>query len=95
MTLRAIMQEEEATTIAIAQKAMTKHYDKKHISPDFSTGYAFLPLGAGNSIPAVRKQKFTQQRIGPFKILELVGKGKAYRRQLPPQCKSLPDHRFS
>ena len=70
--------------IAIAQKAMTKYYDRKHISPDFSTGYAFLRLGAGYSIPAVWKQKLGQQRIGPFKILEVVGKGKAYRLQLPP-----------
>ena len=77
--LRTVMQEEAATAIAIAQKAMTKHYDRKHISPDFSTGYAFLRLGAGYSIPAVWKKKLGQQRIGPFKILEVVGKGKAYR----------------
>jgi hypothetical protein len=63
---------------------MTKHYDVKHATPDFSAGYAFLRLGAGYSIPAVRKQKLAQQRIGPFKILEMVGKGKAYRLQLPP-----------
>jgi len=81
--LRTAMQEEAATAIAIAQKAMTKHHDRKHISPDFSTGYAFLRLGAGYSIPAVRKQKLAQQRIGPFKIIEVVGKGKAYRLQLP------------
>jgi len=82
--LRTAMQEEAATANAIAQKAMTKHHDRKHISPDFSTGYAFLRLGAGYSIPAVRKQKLAQQRIGPFKIIEVVGKGKAYRLQLPP-----------
>ena len=82
--LRTVMQEEAATAIAIAQKAMTKHYDKKHISPDFSTGYAFLRLGAGYSIPAIQKQKLAQQRVGPFRILEVVGKGKAYRLQLPP-----------
>jgi len=82
--LRTVMQEEAATAIAIVQKAMTKHYDRKHILPDFSTGYAFLCLGAGYSIPAVQKQKLGQQCIGPFKILEVVGKGKAYRLQLPP-----------
>jgi len=82
--LRTVMQEEAATAIAIAQKAMTRHYDKKHISPDFSTGYPFLRLGAGYSIPAIQKQKLAQQRVGPFKILEVVGKGKAYRLQLPP-----------
>jgi len=63
---------------------MTKHHGRKHISPDFSTGYAVLRLGAGYSIPAVRKQKLAQQRIDPFKIIEVVGKGKAYRLQLPP-----------
>jgi len=82
--LRTVMQEEAATAIAITQRAMSKHYDKKHISPNFSTGYAFLCLGAGYSIPAVPKQKLTQQRVGPFKILKVVGKGKAYRLQLPP-----------
>jgi len=69
---------------------MSKHYDKKHISPDFSTGYAFLHLGAGYSIPAVRKQKLAQQRIGPFKILKVVGRGKAYRLQLPPSYEIHP-----
>jgi len=81
---RTVKQEEATTAIAIAQRAISKHYDKKHISPDFSTGYAFLRLGAGYSIPAVRKQKLAQQRVGPFKILKVVGKGKAYRLQLPP-----------
>jgi len=82
--LRTVMQEEESTAIAIAQKAMTKHYDAKGTAPDFSCGYAFLRLGVGYSIPAVRKQKLAQQCIGPFKILEIVGKGKAYKLQLPP-----------
>jgi len=82
--LRAVMQEEAATSIALAQKAMTKHYDRRHIWPYFSTGYAFLCLRAGYSIPAVRKQKLAPQRVGPFKILVVVGKGKAYRLQLPP-----------
>jgi len=81
---RTVMQEEAAMAIAIAQRAMSKHYDKKHISPDFSTGYTFLCLGAGYSIPAVRKQKLAQQQVGPFKILKVVRNGKAYRLQLPP-----------
>jgi len=79
-----VAQEEAATAIAIAQRAMAKHYDAKRTVPDFSTGYAFLRLGAGYSIPSTRKRKLAQQRIGPFKILEIVGKGKAYRLQLPP-----------
>jgi len=59
--LRTVMQEEASTAIAIAQKAMTKHYDAKRTAPDFSSGYAFLHLGAGYSIPATRKQKLAQQ----------------------------------
>jgi len=31
----------------------------------------------------VRKKKLAQQRIGLFRILEVVGKGKAYKLQLP------------
>jgi len=82
--LRTVAQEEAATGIAIAQRPMTKQYDAKRTVPDFSTGYAFLRLGAGYSIPSTRKHKLAQQRIGPFKILGIVGKGKAYRLQLPP-----------
>ena len=81
---RKVMQEEAIAAIAIAQKAMTKHYDMKRTMPNFSTGYAFLRLGAGYSISSVRKKKIAQQRIGPFRILKVVGKGKAYKLQLPP-----------
>jgi len=82
--LRTVVQGEAATAIAIAQKAMTKQYDAKRTVPDFSTRYAFLHLGVGYSIPSTRNHKRAQQRIGPFKILKIVGKGKAYRLQLPP-----------
>jgi len=82
--LRMVAQEEAATTIAIAQRAMTKQYDAKRTVLDFSTGYAFLRLSAGYSIPSTRKHKLAQQRIGPFRILGIVGKGKAYKLQLPP-----------
>jgi len=82
--IRKVAQEEAVTAIAIAQKAMTKQYDRKRTVPDFSTGYAFLHLGSGYSIPSTRKHKIAQQCIGPFKILEVVGKGKAYKLQLPP-----------
>jgi len=79
-----VLQEEATTAIAITQRAMTKHYDTRRTMPDFSTGYAFLRLGAGYSILSVRKKKLAQQRIGPFRILEVVGKGIAYKLQLPP-----------
>jgi len=36
--LRIVAQEEAATAIAIAQRAMAKHYDAKRTVPDFSTG---------------------------------------------------------
>jgi hypothetical protein len=82
--LRTVMQEEASTAIAIPQKAMTNRYDAKRTVPDFSTGYAFLRLGTGYSIPETRKQKLAQQCIGPFRILEILGKGNAYKLQLPP-----------
>jgi len=88
--LRTVMQEEVSTAIAIAQKAMTKYYNAKFTALDFSSGYAFLRLGAGYSIPATRKQNLAPQRIGPFKILEVVWKGKAYRLQLPPYYRIHP-----
>jgi len=61
--LRMFAQEEAATAIAITQRAMTKQYDAKRTVLDFSTGYAFLGLGAGYSIPSTRKHKLAQQRM--------------------------------
>jgi len=77
--------QEAATTIAITQMAMTKQYDAKRTMPDFSTSYAFLRLVTGYSIPSTCEHKLPQQRIGPFTILEIMGKGKVYKLQLPPQ----------
>jgi len=73
-----VAQEEAAAAIAIAQRAITMQYDAKRMVPDFSTGYAFLGLGAGYSIPSTRNHKLAQQRIGPFRILGIIRKGKAY-----------------
>jgi len=58
--LRTVAQEEAATAIAIAQRAMTKQYDAKRTMLDFSTGYAFLRLSAGYSIPSTCKHKLAQ-----------------------------------
>jgi hypothetical protein len=76
--------QEAQLAIAFAQKAMNHYYDSRHAIPDFSAGWAFLNLGHGYRSPAAHKQKLAPQRLGPFRILETVGSGKAFRLELPP-----------
>jgi hypothetical protein len=76
--------EEALRAIAFAQKAMKHHYDKSHQLPDFKEGWAFLRLGNGYSVPGIPKAKIGPQRIGPFRILDTLSKGRAYRLEFPP-----------
>jgi transposase InsO family protein len=75
---------EAQLAIAFAQKAMALHYDSRHARADFSSGWVFLNLGNGYRSPAAHKQKLAPQRLGPFRVLEVVGAGKAFRLELPP-----------
>jgi hypothetical protein len=77
-------QEEALRSIAFAQKAMKVIYDRKHQQPSFNEGWAFLKLGDGYSVPGISKPKIGPQRVGPFRIIETLSKGKAYRLELPP-----------
>jgi hypothetical protein len=80
-------QEEARRAILFAQKAMNVAYDRKHEQPNFEQGWAFLKLGDGYTPPGIPKRKIGPQRVGPFKILETLSKGKAYRLGLPKHYK--------
>jgi hypothetical protein len=83
-TRREHARKEAQLAIAFAQKAMPQHYDSSHAKADFSSGWVFLNLGNGYKSPAAHKQKLAPQRLGPFRILETVGAGKAFKLELPP-----------
>ena len=68
------------------------HYDRKH-QPLFmkKDGYALIRLHHGYQIPAndVLGKKYGQQYVGPFKILEKIGR-LAYRLDLPAHWRIHP-----
>ena len=62
-------------------------YDRKHMAMFLSVGdWALLRLHHGYSIPSVPSSKLDQQFVGPFKVLEKVGR-LAYRLDIPPHWK--------
>jgi hypothetical protein len=62
-------------------------YNRKHEQPNFEQGWAFLKLGEGYTAPGIPKWKIGPQRVGPFRILETLSKGKSYRLELPSHYK--------
>ena len=79
---------DEATSFA---NAMSKRrYDKKHTALHLKEGsYAYLKLHHGYKIPGLTNRKLSQQRAGPFKVLQKVG-SLAYRLELPPTMRIHP-----
>jgi hypothetical protein len=59
-------------------------YDRRRETGNFETGWAFLKLGDGYSVPGMQKPKLGPQRIGPFRITQVLSKGRAYRLEFPP-----------
>ena len=75
--------------IAFAQMSNKFHYDRKHQPMFLKVGdWALLKLHKGYSIPATLgiTKKLSQQYVGPFKIVERVGR-LAYRLAVPQDWK--------
>ena len=83
--IRRTIQHDVHDALNLAGKAMQRAHERRHVLPDFSRGYAMLKLGSAYSLRSVRKQKLAPQRAGPFKILEVLGRGNAFRLELPQQ----------
>ena len=76
-----------ADAISFAQANQKHHYDRKHQPMFLKQGdWAYLRLHKGYSIPAITAAaittKLSQQYVGPFEILQKVGK-QAYKLAIP------------
>ena len=88
--LRLAKREEAEDAMAFASISTKHRYDEKHLELKVRKGdRVFLRLHDGYSIPGVSNRKLSQQRVGPFKVLEKVGHH-AYRLELPPVMRIHP-----
>lgn len=87
--LRLVKREEADDAIAFANAIAKTRYDSKHLSLKIKEGsLVYLRLHHGYSIPGVNP-KLSNQRVGPFKVLEKVG-NLAYRLELPATMRIHP-----
>jgi hypothetical protein len=88
--IREAIRLEAVTAIKVAQERMARAHDRRHQEPDFASGYAFILLRTGYRLPLKRKGKLPPQRMGPFRILQKVGRGAAYEFELPTHYRVHP-----
>ena len=82
--VRRIVQSDVQDALNMAAKTMQHYHDLNHQAPDFSSGWAMLKLEpTGYHLQSVVKHKLGPQQVGPFRILETVGKRNAFRLDLP------------
>ena len=76
--------------IAFASMRMKNYYDLNHKLMFFKVGdLVNLRLHRGFTIPGILHKKINQQFVGPFKVLQRVGK-LAYKLELPPNMRIHP-----
>ena len=69
--------------IAFASLKMKEIYDSRHLPKFFNVGdLVHLRLHRGYNVPGVKSKKLGPQMIGPFKILQRIGR-LAYKLELP------------
>lgn len=89
MMRRMLARQDARDSVAYANFVMKHRFDKSHRDLQFQVGdSAFINIYKGYDLPSdkVLKRKFNVQRVGPFKVLERIGRG-AYRLDLPPHFK--------
>jgi hypothetical protein len=69
---------------------IARHYNRKHKDIEFDKGaLVFLRLGSGYKMKGIPKQKIGMQRVGPFRIIDKVGR-LAYRLKFPANWRIHP-----
>ncbi len=82
--LRQLKRDQAEESLAFANVMAKAYFDKSHKPLKLAKGSkAYLRLHHGYEIPGIGNRKLHHQRVGPFKILEKIGK-LAYRLELPP-----------
>ena len=90
-TTRLILRQEAADAQAYANLRMKERFDTIHQPLRLMPGnWVFIKLHHGYKIPGQESAKFSQQRVGPFVIEEVYGKGNAYKLNLPDHWKVHP-----
>ena len=88
--LQQINRDAADKAIAFLNTILKKYYNKKHILLYLKEGsYAYLKLHYRYKIPRLTNRKLSQQRAGPFKVLEKVG-NLVYQLELPPTMRIHP-----
>ena len=87
--LRSIKRQEADDAMAFANIATKSRYNRMHKALRLAEGsMVYLRLYHGYKIPGVH-HKYFNQRVGPFKVFEKVGK-LVYRLDLPPNIRIHP-----
>lgn len=82
--MRALYHKQAETALAHAAAAAKMIYDKKRRPLDIKVGdMVYLKLHRVYKLPGKPERKWSQQRIGPFEVLEKKGP-LAFRLKLPP-----------
>jgi hypothetical protein len=72
--MRELNRRDAEVAITFAQATAKLRYDDRHRPVQFQVGdRVMLNLHRGYKLPGTSSHKFTQQRVGPFKILQRVG----------------------
>lgn len=82
--LRQMKRDNAEAAMAFAGALSKARYDAKHQALQINVGdKVYLRLHQGYTIPGLANPKLSEQRVGPFKVLEKVG-DLAFRLQLAP-----------
>ena len=88
--LRALARADAEDASKHAAYHIAKNYNRKHKDLSLKVGdNAYIRLGTGYKLKGIPKAKSDMQRVGPFEVVEKVGK-LAYRLRLPDGWKIHP-----
>ena len=88
--VRANVRHEASLALSFAAARAKEQYDRHHRPLSFDIGdNVYLRLHRGYHLPGKPPRKYSQQRAGPFKVLEKIGH-LAYRLDFPPNWRIHP-----